>query len=170
MLSQRAREITARDFAAVAAGSSLIQKQHFPQLLERHLLRQPTTSEVAIMTRQFGESGLQLDSWLQWVEHGLSNHTGCVEQRSETGLPEGIGQTQADLHQQNLAADRLRRAPTIGTHSTPHSPPAALPAPAEAENMEPVDPARPYASDYTNDALARLAHNDGPDADRAGSR
>ena len=65
MLSQRAREITARDFAAVAASSSSIPKQHFPQLLERHLLRQPTGSELAIMTTLFGESGLQLDSWLQ---------------------------------------------------------------------------------------------------------
>ena len=69
-------------------------------------------------------------SWLQWVEQppgpstGCQIHTGCVEQRSETSLPEGIGQTQSSSKAQSL--------------------PAAMPAPAEAENMEPVDPARPY--------------------------
>ena len=104
-IQQRAREITARDFAEIAASSSSIPKQHFPQLLERHLLRQATSSEVAIMTTLFGESGLQLDSWVQWLDGSMDcqNHTGCqdkipsacVEQRSETGLTEGIDQTQA---------------------------------------------------------------------------
>ena len=98
-IQQRAREITARDFAEIAASSSSIPKQHFPQLLERHLLRQPTASEVAIMTTLFGESGLQLDSWRQWLDGSTDcqdkRSSACVEQRSETGLTEGIGQTQA---------------------------------------------------------------------------
>ena len=68
MLSQRAIDIITRDFTTIAAGSSSIFKEHFSQLLERHLVRQPTTLEVALLTHPFGETGLQLDNWLQWLQ------------------------------------------------------------------------------------------------------
>ena len=68
MFSQRAIDIITRDFTTVAAGSSSIFKEHFSQLLERHLVRQPTSAEVALLTQHFGETGLQLDNWLQWLQ------------------------------------------------------------------------------------------------------
>ena len=69
MFSQRAIDIITRDFTTVAAGSSSIFKEHFSQLLERHLERQPTSAEVALLTQPFGEKGLQLDNWLQWLQN-----------------------------------------------------------------------------------------------------
>ena len=65
--SQRETEIITRDFSAVAVGSSSISKELFSQLLELHLVRQPTPAEVAFVARHFGETGLQLADWLQWV-------------------------------------------------------------------------------------------------------
>ena len=68
MFSQRAIDIITRDFTTIAAGSSSIFKEHFSRLLERHLVRQPTSAEVALLTQHFGETGLQLDNWLQWLQ------------------------------------------------------------------------------------------------------
>ena len=68
MLSQRANEIIKRDFTAVAAGSSSVPKQRFPELLELHLARKPTPAEVVLLTLRFGETGVQLDNWLQWIQ------------------------------------------------------------------------------------------------------
>ena len=68
MFSQRAIDIITRDFTTIAADSSSISKEHFSQLLERHLVRQPTSAEVAMLTRHFGETGLRLHNWLQWLQ------------------------------------------------------------------------------------------------------
>jgi len=66
--SQRESEIITRDFNAVAAGSSSIfNESDFSKLLELHFVRQPTIAEVASVTLQFGETGLQLADWLQWA-------------------------------------------------------------------------------------------------------
>ena len=95
MFSQRAIDIITRDFTSIAAGSSSIFKEHFSQLLERHLVRRPTTSEVALLTQPFGESGLQLDKWLQWVQQS----------------PQSTAQSSAPG-----AAARVKRGPTGGTN------------------------------------------------------
>ena len=68
MLSQMASEIIKRDFTAVAAGSSSVPKQRFPELLELHLARKPTPAEAALLTLRFGETGVQLDNWRQWIQ------------------------------------------------------------------------------------------------------
>ena len=67
-VSQRAIDITKRDFTAAAGDSSSVPKQRFPELLELHLARKPTPQEVALLTLRFGETGLQLDNWLQWLQ------------------------------------------------------------------------------------------------------
>ena len=46
----------------------LLARHHFPELLELHLARKPTPEEVALLTLRFGETGLQLDNWLQWLQ------------------------------------------------------------------------------------------------------
>ena len=68
MFSQRAIDIITRDFTTIAAGSSSVFQENFSQLLESHLVRQPTSAEVAFLTRPFGETGLQLDNWLRWLQ------------------------------------------------------------------------------------------------------
>ena len=67
-VSQRAIEIIKRDFTIVAAGSSTVPKQRFPELLELHLARKPTPAEVALLTLRCGDTGLQLENRIQWLQ------------------------------------------------------------------------------------------------------